>query len=215
MKFFLSLISPLVLAGLVLVVLDARAQDAPAAVVTGTCKDPDFDRRTISSPVQFDLLIRVDDVGEVVSVHALNDVGNSSLLSAVVTAAKSCKYFPAISNGKPTSGNIRLLFPVLPPPQVPRADSLTVESLHACAPTGRDYPSESRRNREEGTTSVTFTVDKTGKVTAFGVTKSSGFLRLDFVTLAKLALCKFKPGTAADGTPVGGSFTVDYNWKLE
>jgi TonB family protein len=184
-------------------------------MVSGSCKRVDFDRRTISSPVQLDLLVHVDGAGEVVSVQPLNDVGNPSLLSAVVIAVKSCKYFPATSNGKPTSGNARILFPVLPPPQVPAANSPTVESLHACAPTSADYPHESRRKNEEGTTSTSFTIDKAGNVTAFAVTKSSGFLRLDFVALAKLATCKFRPGTAPDGTPIGGTFATDYIWKLE
>ena len=214
MKSFLSLMSPVVLAALALVVLDARAQDAPAAVVSGTCRDLVFDRTTISSPVQFDLLIRVDDAGDVVSVRSLDDVGSQSLLLAVIAAAKSCKYFPAISNGKPAKGDARLLFRVLPPPQVP-TNSPTIESLHTCAPTSGDYPAESRRHNEEGTTRVSFEVDNTGKVTAFGVTKSSGFLRLDFAALVKLATCKFKPATAPDGTPIGGSFKVEYNWRLE
>jgi len=216
MKPFRSLISRrgLLWAALALVVLDAGAQDAPAAVVSGTCRDIVFDRTTITSPVQFDLLIRVDDAGDVVSVHSLNDVGNRSLLLAVYTAAKSCKYLPAISNGKPTKGDARLVYPVLPPPQVP-TNSLTIESLHDCAPTRADYPAQSRKYNKEGTTRVSFEVDNTGKVTAFGVTKSSGFLRLDFAALVKLATCKFKPATAPDGAPIGGSFKVEYIWRLE
>jgi protein TonB len=114
----------------------------------------------------------------------------------------------------PTKGDARLLFPVLPPPQVP-TNSLTIESLHDCAPTRADYPAQSRKYNKEGTTRVSFEVDNTGKVTAFGVTKSSGFLRLDFAALVKLATCKFKPATAPDGAPIGGSFKVEYIWRLE
>jgi TonB family protein len=109
----------------------------------------------------------------------------------------------------------RLVFPIRALPEVPAAQSPTVESLHACAPTTVDYPKESRKRNEEGTTSTSFTIDKAGTVTAFAVTKSSGFLRLDFVAFAKLATCKFKPGTAPDGTTIGGTLTMDYLWKLE
>lgn len=221
MKPFLSLTSRrgLVWAAFALVALDAGAQaavDAPPAMVTRSCKPPDFDRTTISSSFQFDLLLSVDDAGEVVSVQPLNDMGsNASLLSAVVTAVKSCKYFPATSNGKPTSGTARLVVPIVPPVQVLEANSPAQESLNTCAPTRADYPLESRRMGEEGTTSTRFTVDRAGKVTAFAVTKSSGFLRLDFVALAKLATCKFKPGTAHDGTPLGRTtYEVDYKWEL-
>jgi TonB family protein len=221
MKPFLSLTSRrgLVWVAFALVALDAGAQaavDAPPAMVPRSCKSLDFDRKTISSPFQFDLLLSVDDAGEVVSVQPLNDMGsNASLLSAVVTATKSCKYFPATSNGKPTSGNVRLVLSIVPEVQTLEANSPAVESLHTCAPTLADYPLESRRMGEEGTTSTRFTVDKKGKVTAFAVTKSSGFLRLDFVAFAKLATCKFKPGTAPDGTTIGGTLTMDYLWKLE
>jgi TonB family protein len=211
----------LVCAGFALIALHAWAQgakDVPPAVVAGSCPSLDFERKNVTSSVQFDLLVRVDDTGKVVSVQPLNDIRQPSLLSAVVALVKSCEYVPATSNGKSTTGDLRFLFPVraMPPlPQKPAAEFPTVESLKACAPTAVDYPKESRKRNEEGTTSTSFTIDKTGTVTAFGVTKSSGFLRLDFVALAKLATCKFKPGTAPDGTPIGGTFKLDYNWKLE
>jgi protein TonB len=49
--------------------------------------------------------------------------------------------------------------------------------------------------------------------------KSAGGSRehklLDRLAVAKLSECTFKPGADENGKPVGGSFDVEYVWKLE
>jgi protein TonB len=38
---------------------------------------------------------------------------------------------------------------------------------------------------------------------------------LDRVAQQKLSECRFKPGSDEQGKPVGGSFDVEYVWKLQ
>jgi len=190
--------------------------DAPAAVVAGSCKAVDFNRASLSSAVKVDVVVQVDDTGAPVSVRPISDVANSVVLEAVTTSIMTCKFQPAVRDSKPTAGSARLLYQFnLPPSAAPTARKPAIVNAPNCAPTSDDYPPDSRRLNETGTTRITFTIGPDGRLTAFGVVRSSGFLRLDFTALIKLAGCKFRPGTAADGTPIGASFDVDYVWKLE
>jgi protein TonB len=94
-----------------------------------------------------------------------------------------------------------------------------IANVAACAPKGEDYPPAAHRNEATGTTRVRFTVGADGRVTASEVVKSAGPTRehrlLDRVALTKLGECAFTPGRDENGKPVGGSFDVEYVWKLE
>jgi len=76
-----------------------------------------------------------------------------------------------------------------------------------------DYPRNSLRNEEQGTTRLTFVIGLDGRVVDSKVDKSSGFRALDAAAKNALSLCKFKPGTV-DGKPQQSSTVVDYVWKL-
>jgi protein TonB len=88
-----------------------------------------------------------------------------------------------------------------------------------CAPTGSDYPAAATRAEATGTTKVRFSVGADGKLASADVVKSAGPSRehkmLDRVALAKLSECSFKAGRDEHGKAVGGSFEVEYVWKLE
>ena len=189
---------------------------APAAPIQGTCKGIDFNRASLSSTVKIDLLVQVDNTGSPLSSSPIAEVSNSTVLAAVVTSAMSCKYQPAVKDGEPVSGTARLTYQFNSAPSAaPVGRRATIVDPRSCAPTADDYPIESRRREETGTTGITFTIAPNGRLTAFGVVRSSGFLRLDFTALVKLAGCNFRPGTDADGNPTSGSFDVDYVWKLQ
>jgi protein TonB len=47
------------------------------------------------------------------------------------------------------------------------------------------------------------------------VARSSGYPLLDEAALRRLSDCRFKPGTDAQGNAVGGSFYVEYVWRLQ
>ena len=108
-----------------------------------------------------------------------------------------------------------------PPPPPPRvAARPAIANVQACAPTGDDYPAAARRAEATGTTKVRFNVGPDGKLAgAPEVVRSSGPTRehkmLDRMAVSKLGECHFTAGRDEHGKPVGGSFEVDYVWKLE
>ena len=106
------------------------------------------------------------------------------------------------------------------PPAPPRvAARPAIANAASCAPTGDDYPAAARRAEATGTSRIRFTVDDHGKVVKVDLLKSAGSSRehrmLDKVAIDKLSECTFKPGIDENGKPVGGSFDVDYVWKLD
>ncbi len=110
--------------------------------------------------------------------------------------------------------------PPPPPPAPPRvAAKPAIGNVAACAPKNEDYPAAAVRAEATGTTRIRFTVDATGKLSNAEVVKPAGSSRehrqLDRVALSKLSECTFKPGNDETGKPVGGTFEVEYVWKLE
>ena len=93
-----------------------------------------------------------------------------------------------------------------------------IGNVQACAPGPDDYPATALKEEATGTTRVRFTVDGTGKLSAAEVVRSAGASRahkaLDRVAVQKLSECKFSPGIDENGRAVGGSFDVEYVWKL-
>ncbi len=94
-----------------------------------------------------------------------------------------------------------------------------IANVQACAPKSEDYPAAALRAEATGITKVRFTVGADGKMTASEVVRSSGPSRehkqMDRVALAKLSECSFRPGADENGKATGGTFDVDYVWKIE
>lgn len=106
-----------------------------------------------------------------------------------------------------------------PPPAPPRvAAQPAIANVQACAPTSDDYPAAARRADATGTTRVRFQVGSDGKLAGAEVMRSAGATRehkmLDRLAVSKLSECNFKPGRDENGRPTGGSFDVEYVWKL-
>jgi periplasmic protein TonB len=103
--------------------------------------------------------------------------------------------------------------PAAAPPRLAQGDARN------CAPTADDYPAAAVRAEATGTTAIRFTIDAAGKLVNSEVLRSAGPSRehrlLDRVAQTKLSECKFTPGRDAAGQPTGGSFTVEYVWKLQ
>ena len=105
------------------------------------------------------------------------------------------------------------------PPAPPRvAARPAIGNVQACAPGPDDYPAAALKEEATGTTRVRFTVDATGKLSASEVVRTAGPSRahkaLDRVAVQKLSECTFRPGQDENGKAVGGTFDVEYVWKL-
>lgn len=105
------------------------------------------------------------------------------------------------------------------PPAPPRvAARPAIGNVASCAPGPDDYPVAAIRAEATGITKIRFRVDASGKLADADIVKSAGGSRehkaLDRVALAKLSECSFRPGIDENGKAVGGTFDVDYVWKL-
>jgi protein TonB len=109
--------------------------------------------------------------------------------------------------------------PAPPAPVAMMQPKPAITNVQACAPTGEDYPAAALRAEATGTTKIRFTIDATGALVKTEVVKSAGASRehkaMDRVAVSKLSECTFKPAMDEHGKPVGGSFDVDYVWKLQ
>lgn len=105
------------------------------------------------------------------------------------------------------------------PPAPPRVTRPAIGDVGACAPRPEDYPAAAARAQVTGTTVVEFDVGPDGKLRNATVVSRSGMSRehraLDRTAVSKLSECTFKPGIDGNGNPVGGTFRVEYVWKLE
>ncbi|MCM0610334.1 MAG: TonB family protein [Ideonella sp. WA131b] len=106
------------------------------------------------------------------------------------------------------------------PPAAPRmAARPAIANVQACAPRNEDYPAAAVRAEATGTTKISFTVGADGKLASSQIVRSAGPSRehkmLDRLALSKLSECAFRPGSDENGRAVGGSFEVEYVWKLD
>jgi protein TonB len=108
--------------------------------------------------------------------------------------------------------------PPAPPAPPPRAALPAIANVSACAPKAEDYPSAALRAEATGTTKIRFTVGPDGQMTNAEVISRAGLSRehrlLDRVALSKLSECSFKAGRDVTGKPVGGTFEVEYVWRI-
>ncbi len=110
--------------------------------------------------------------------------------------------------------------PPTPPAPPPRAAAKpAIGNVGACAPKNDDYPAAAVRAEATGTTRVRFVIDGSGKMIKAEVVKPAGSSRehrmLDRIAVDKLSTCTFTAGIDEQGKPVGGTFDVEYVWKLE
>jgi TonB family protein len=193
----------------------AVAGDLPAGLRIGSCDRLKFDVSGVSVPEVVEVLVEVDPAGIPTSARSLTPTSISAFDEAVAALAMSCKYSGATVQGKSVPGQLRFVLPIRQAPEQRPGALPAIGDVKECAPKAEDYPPAALRANQEGTTRIGFTVDEKGQLKAFGVIRSSGHLLLDYTALIKLAGCKFVPGKAPDGTPIGGSFSVEYVWKLQ
>jgi protein TonB len=99
------------------------------------------------------------------------------------------------------------------PPPAPRqviSTPVSIGRAHTCV---QNYPALSQRLQEEGTATLSFTINTDGSVSNPSVTKSSGYPRLDDAAMACVPRWKYKPATQ-DGQPVATQWQAAVQFKL-
>ena len=127
-----------------------------------------------------------------------------------VAQAPSANAISAVSNVQPPHQELHAAPAVAKPAAGPSVVKAIVDFSTCDKP---DYPRNSLRNEEQGTTRLMFLIGLDGKVADSKIEKSSGFRALDAAAKNALSLCKFKPGLI-DGKPQQSWTVVDYVWKL-
>ena len=190
--------------------------DAPAALLSQTCQQDRVTSRMVTPTDEADAIVLVDEFGSPTSVQSVIKITDAAAFSELRTYLMSCRFQPALSSGEPVKGTARIVFirPTAMAENILIPERPAIIGITSCAPKADDYPPESLRQNEQGTTRLKFTVAPTGQLTAFGIAKSSGYLRLDFAALVALVGCRFKSGRTAEGLPVISSFVVDYAWII-
>jgi protein TonB len=101
----------------------------------------------------------------------------------------------------------------------PVAARPAIANVASCAPRSEDYPSAALRAEAAGMTRIRFTIDGESKLVKTEIVKSAGGSRehrlLDRVAAEKLSTCRFTAGIDANGRAVGGTFDVEYVWKIQ
>ena len=127
-----------------------------------------------------------------------------------VAQAVSPNAITSVSNVQPPHAELHASAPA---PKAVAGPAVTkpVFDLNTCRP---EYPRNSLRNEEQGTSRLQFLIGLDGKVADSKIEKSSGFRALDVAAKNALSQCTFKPGTV-DGKPQQLWVTVDYVWTLQ
>lgn len=133
-----------------------------------------------------------------------------------ITASRETVADPGPSTGERTG----IAQPAPLPHPAPRmAAQPVISNVQACAPTADDYPVSARRAEAAGTTRLRFTVSAAGALVGSEIVRSAGPSRdhklLDRIAQTKLAGCSFGAGVDENGRAIGGTFEVDYVWKLD
>ena len=133
--------------------------------------------------------------------------GHELLDAAAMAWIQDCRFSPAIVDGKPRPGWVKVPVAFNSPRPLPPAGD-------PCDPRYPEYPVESRRNGETGTVVLRVHVQADGWLSEISVRKSSGFPRLDAAAAEWIMNCRFKPATR-DGAPIDAWASQTYTFNLK
>ena len=94
------------------------------------------------------------------------------------------------------------------------AASPTLGHARPCSPRDSDYPMESIRANEQGTSHIAFSIRPDGSTHNIAMVRSSGFSRLDDAALNIVVACKFAPELQIGANPAIGVIVLQLVWRL-
>ena len=96
--------------------------------------------------------------------------------------------------------------------KAPDVRTAAVADFNTCAKPV--YPQEARRFDQAGTVTLSFLIDKDGRVADSKIVKSSGFRSLDAAAVVGISKCRFTPATL-NGAPEQAWMQMQYVWSLK
>jgi TonB family protein len=153
--------------------------------------------------------------GRPASWELQRSTGNADLDRDILNSLRSCAQVQEPKAGSSAQADQSLSVFVSPEGELYAGDRPKLLNARQWSPSTNDYPVASLRDREQGLTKVRFTLDEDGTLVASEIAKSSGYHRLDARSIHLIKQCRFAPGRTVDGKGIGGSFVVDYRWKLD
>jgi TonB family protein len=211
------LLMPVIAASIALAAHAAIAQ--PAEPLAAPAVKPRLDdcpwpqRADVLSPAwdkPLFIAMSISASGQVLSPRLEASSGDAAFNERLLDAVRQCRATPAVRDGVAVDSDFRLRF-VLRDPS-PQAQGSPRMVFQGCTP---DYPAESLRLEEQGTTTLRFVIDETGGVVEAVMVASSGSPRLDEAALLSLRRCMFRPARGPDGAPIKAETRVEYIWRLQ
>lgn len=177
-------------------------QDVGAKVVNIDQCRPTYPAESVTAQEEGITRLRahVTAAGELRGLSLVRSSGHDRLDQATLRAIGTCRFSPGMRAGVAADSSTVIEFKWRLEPAQARHTG--------CRP---EYPPESIRAEEQGTTELRFRVAADGKPQDVEVSKSSGHARLDTASMAALNTCKFR----VDGTTPAGPMTVKFVWKME
>lgn len=145
------------------------------------------------------LRAHVTAAGELRGLSVVRSSGHERLDQATLGAIGACRFSPGTRAGVPVDASTVIEFKWRLEPAPAQHSSCRFE-----------YPPESIRAEEQGTTELRMRVSPEGKAQDIQVSRSSGHPRLDAASVEVVKTCVFRVDAASSGP-----HTVQFIWKLE
>jgi TonB family protein len=195
-----------------------KPRGKPATIIPESCRLVAYSGGKPETIKSMSIQMVVTPTGVISSAEIASSSGDPEFDKAILSNLRnSCKTAQAsetdVGDAKITV-NIPVTALIRTPNSLPPA-SLSIPGIKTFDNCRPEYPAASLMANEQGTTRVRFTVTADGKLLQAEIEKSSGFARLDEAARARLSQCSFRAAVDSSGTAVGGSFAVEYVWRIE
>lgn len=151
------------------------------------------------------LRLHVSSDGKLLDATVTRSSGFERLDRATVSALSRCRYAPGSVDGVPTDTNTTIAYNW-------RLESAPTFDASSCLKV--DYPPESIRAEEQGTTVLRLWANASREVVRVELASSSGSPHLDAAAIASAQRCKVAINATSPGQTILGPVRVEYRWVL-
>lgn len=151
------------------------------------------------------LRLRVSSEGRLLDATVSRSSGFERLDNATFSALSRCRYAPGSVDDVPTDTNTMIAY---------NWRLETAPTLGASSCLKVDYPPESIKAEEQGTTMLRLWANASREVVRVELASSSGSPHLDAAAIASVQRCKVTVNATLPGQTIMGPVRVEYRWVL-